>query len=416
MRIPARKLLIAAAVALPIAAAAWWWLRGDTANRPITSPPSPAANALRAPGAPVTVTTAIVKAQDLPVNVSANGAVVSLQSVDVRPQVSSTVAQIHVREGHFVKKGDLLFTLDARTEEANVKRAEAQVVKTRSDVANADRNLKRQRELFEQKFVSQSALDTAINQADILRGQLAVDEAAAESARVARSFTEIRAPFGGRTSAIAVRVGSLVQPQGAALVTISQIDPIGISFALPERELHDVQRALAKGDLKVSIKSASSEAGTPVMGNVVFVESTVDNASGTVAMKASTPNTDRSLWPGMFVNVTLASRTLQGALVVPVQAVQTGPERKFVYVVGEGGKTTLTPISVDVVQDGLAAIQGVAAGTRVVVEGAQNVRKDSVVVEDDPKRRDSKKGGPGKQGKAGGADKKAGEGTAGKSP
>ena len=372
-----RRFALAAAV-LAIIAGVWWW----SGTRTDTSASAPA-GAARVAGAPVSVTSARVKQQDLPVTVIANGSVVALQAVDIRAQVASTIQTIHITEGQNVNKGDRLFSLDARTEEANLRKAEAQVAKTKSDLANTERNLIRQRELFQQKFISQAALDTAINQADVLRGQLAVDEAAAEASRVARTFTEIRAPFSGRTGAIAVRVGSLVQPSAQntqALVTISQIDPIGVAFALPERELAHVQRAMAKGVLPVAIELPGPQKQT-LSGKLTFIESTVDSASGTIAMKAAFANGERLLWPGMFVNVSLSARTMPGALVVPVQAVQSGPERKFVYVIGEGNKVTNVPIEVELNQAGLAAIKGVAVGAHVVVEGAQNVRKDSIVVE-----------------------------------
>ncbi len=388
-----RRWLIGALVVVPVLviAIAWWAMKKSNAAPAPTS----------AGGPPVSVTTAIAAKQDLPVTLIANGSVVALQAVDVRAQVSSTISKIHIAEGQTVSQGDLLFTLDARTEEANLRKAEAQVVKSRSDLANAERNLKRQRELFEQKFISQSALDTAINQADVLKGQLSVDEAAAEASRVARSFTEIRAPFAGRTGAIVVRVGSLVQPSGAPLVTISQIDPIGVSFALPERELSYVQRAIAQGVLPVNVDIPGQKQS--LAGKLTFIESTVDSASGTIAMKAAFANAQRQLWPGMFVNVSLSPRTLPDAIVVPVQAVQSGPERKFIYTVAEGNKAVMKPVEVEMIQSGLAAVKGIAAGTKVVVEGAQNVRKDSVVAE----------GGATKSGKAGdGAGKAADKATA----
>ena len=377
---PSRRRAIAAgAVIILIIAGGWWWF-GSRSDASTT--------AARTGGAPVSVTTALVKQQDLPVTVIANGAIVALQAVDIRAQVSSVIESIHFVEGQTVNRGDLMFVLDARTEEANLRKAEAQAIKSRSDLANAERNLVRQRELFQQKFISQSALDTAINQADVLKGQLAVDEAAVEASRVARTFTQIRAPLAGRTGAIAVRVGSLVQPNTQALVTISQIDPIGVSFALPERELAHVQRAMAKGPLPVTIELSAPKKQT-LTGKLTFIESTIDSASGTIAMKAAFANGEKLLWPGMFVNVSLTPRVLPEALVVPVQAVQSGPERKFVYVVAEGNKVTMMPVEVELNQAGLAAIkgaEGLRAGVRVVVEGAQNVRKDSTIVEGAPVR------------------------------
>lgn len=405
-----RMMIVLGAIAVLIIAGGGWWTGGRNDASVETAVPA-AAGATKGAGGPVSVTTAIVKEQDLPVTVIANGAVVALQAVDIRAQISSTIQTIHVVEGHNVAKGDLLFTLDARTEEANLRKAEAQAAKSKSDLANAERNLIRQRELFQQKFISQSALDTALNQADVLRGQLAVDEASVEASRIARSFTEIRAPFSGRTGAISVRQGSLVQPSAQStqpLVTISQIDPIGVSFALPERELAHVQRALASGPLPVSIELSAPRKQT-LVGKLTFVESTVDGTSGTIAMKAAFANNERLLWPGMFVNVSLSARTLPGALVVPVQAVQSGPERKFVYVIGDGNKVTNVPVEVELNQAGLAAIKGVPAGARVVVEGAQNVRKDSVVAESDTANV-GKAGGKGGEGKGMGK-AKAGAGS-----
>ncbi len=210
-------MIIFGVLALLLAGGGAWWMTSRAES-------GTAAPAARGAGGPVSVSTALIKQMDLPVTVIANGLVVALQAVDIRAQVASTIQTIHITEGKNVSKGDLLFTLDARAEEANLRKAEAQVIKSKNDLANTERNLSRQRELFQQKFISQSAHDTAINQADVLKGQLAVDEAAAEASRVARSFTAIRAPFSGRTGAINVRVGSLVQPSAQstqALVTIS---------------------------------------------------------------------------------------------------------------------------------------------------------------------------------------------------
>jgi len=328
----------------------------------------------------VEVVSAAVTQGDVSVRLTANGTVSARQTVEVRPQISATVKAVHIKEGQFVDKGDRLFTLDTRTEAANLSKAEAQLVKDRADLANAERNLERQRELFRQKFISQAALDTAQNQVDGLRGQLAVNQAAVETSRVARSFGEIAAPIAGRTGAIAVYPGSLVQPNGAALVSITQIDPINVSFTLPEHQFAALQQALAKGEVPVSatLDAAGQEARK---GRLAFVDNAVDTASGSIRLKAEFSNADNRLWPGMFVTVALAPHTFAGALTVPVQAVQTGPERKFLYVIGKDRKVAAVPVNVRLIQDGLAVIEGVAPGIRVVVEGAQNLRPGSVVAE-----------------------------------
>ena len=328
------------------------------------------------------VISGVVMQADVPVKHTTKGTVSALQTVEIRPQISATVKAVHIKEGQFVRKGERLFTLDTRTEAANLSKAEAQLAKDRADLRNAERNFERQRELFRQKFISQAALDTAQNQLDGVRGQLAVNQAATETSRVARSFGELRAPIAGRTGAIASFPGSLVQPNGAALVSITQINPINVSFTLPESALAALQQALAKGAVPVNalLEAAGQE---PTQGRLVFVDNAVDTASGTIRLKAEFPNADSRLWPGMFVTVTLAPQMLTNALTVPVQAIQTGPEMKFLYVIGADRKVASVPIKVHLIQDGNAIIEGVAPGTRVVVEGAQNLRPGSVVSEAD---------------------------------
>lgn len=367
-----RLIALAAILLIALATGIWFWQAGSSAAKP------KGAGSVQVVSAPVTQA-------DVSVRLTANGTVSALQTVDVRPQISATVKAVHIKEGQFVRKGDRLFTLDSRTEDANLSKAEAQAVKDRADLANAERNLERLRGLLQQEYISQSEFDAAQNQVNISRGQLAVDLASLEASRVARSYNEISAPIAGRTGAIAVYPGSLVQPgsstaSGAVLVSITQIDPINISFTLPERELAALQQAFAIGKVPVTAKLDLADQ-TELKGRLTFIDNAVDMASGTIRLKAEFPNADNRLWPGMFVTVALAPRTLAGVLTVPVQAVQTGPEKKFLYVIGEDLKVTSLPVNVRLIQDGFAVIEGVTAGMRVVVEGAQNLRPGSVVAE-----------------------------------
>ncbi len=328
-------------------------------------------------GAAVPVTVATVERRDVPVRLRANGTVVALQSVDIRAQITSTVREVHIREGQSVARGDLLVSLDSRAEEANLRKAEAQVEKDRADLANGMRTLERQRQLFEQKFISQSALDAAQNQVETLKGQLAVDLAAVEAARVAMGNTRIHASFAGRTGAIGVRPGSLVQPNGTVLVTVTQLDPIQVAFTLPEKELPALQRALAGGSVAAE---ASSDGGQEYFkGRVNFLDNAVDSATGTIRVKAEFDNRAGRLWPGMFVTVIVSPRTLAKASVVPVQAVQTGPEDRFVFVVGEDRKVAMRSVALEYVDEGVAVVSGVDPGAKIVVEGAQNLRAGSLV-------------------------------------
>lgn len=362
-----RALVPLAVLGLALAAGGWWYAGRDKSPRA----------AAKGGGAPVAVTVATVDRRDVPVRLRANGSVVALQSVDIRAQITSTVREVHIREGQNVAKGELLVSLDARAEEASLQKAQAQVAKDRADLANGTRTLERQRQLFEQKFVSQSALDAAQNQVESLQGQLAVDLAAVEATKVALANTRIHASFAGRTGAIGVRPGSLVQPNGTVLVTVTQIDPIQVSFTLPEKELPGMQRALAAGPV---LAEASSDNGNEnFQGRVDFVDNAVDSATGTIRVKAQFDNRASRLWPGMFVNVIVAPRKLAAASVVPVQAVQTGPENRFVFVVGEDRKVSSRPVVLDYVDEGIAVVSGVDPGAKVVVEGAQNLRSGSLV-------------------------------------
>ena len=354
------------------AGGAWYW--SDASKK------QDAQAARRPPGA-IPVTTARVETRDVPVRLKANGVVTALQSVDLRAQITSTVREVHIREGQTVQKGDLLFSFDSRTEEANLKKALAQVEKDRADLATAKRNLERQQELFRQKFIAQAALDAVQNQVDTLGGQLAIDQAAVEAARVAIAYTQLRAPFSGRTGVINVRAGSLVQPGATspALVTITQVDPIAVAFTLPEKELAALVQAVRAGTLGVS---ATAQGGAETFkGRVMFVDNAVETATGTIRVKAEFANPSAQLWPGMFVNVEVAPRLLAKASVVPVQAVQTGPERRFVYVVGADNKVVSQPVKLEYIEEAFAVVEGVPGGARVVVEGAQNLRPGSVVAE-----------------------------------
>jgi RND family efflux transporter MFP subunit len=365
----ARWLAAMTVAGLAMAGAVAWWLGARAPESPATA---------RAP-APVPVVTATVERRDMPVRLRANGSAVALQSVDIRAQITSTVRAVHIREGQTVRAGELLFTLDNRAEEAALRKAQAQVEKDLADLQVALRNLERQKELFAQKFIAQAALDAAQNQVDALRGQLAVDRAAVEAARVSLAYTEIRASFAGRTGAIGVRPGSLVLPNGAVLVTVTQIDPMAVAFTLPEKELAGLQRAVAAGPVEVQARVEGL--ADPIRGRLVFVDNAVDTATATIRVKAEFANADARLWPGLFVGVTLAPRVLAGAAVVPAQAVQTGPAGQFVFVVGGDRTVSVRPVTLDYVEGGLAAVAGVDIGARVVVEGAQNLRPGSLVTE-----------------------------------
>ncbi|WP_201492280.1 efflux RND transporter periplasmic adaptor subunit [Rubrivivax sp. A210] len=341
-----------------------------------SSPASGTGAAASAP--PVSVTTVRAQLKDVPVQLTATGTVAPLSSVEVKPQVSSVVTQVHIREGQFVRAGEPLFTLDARADEANVARARAQLARDEAGLADARRQLARSRELLAQNFVSQGALDANQAAVDAQAALVAADRAAVDAALVPLSYARVRAPGAGRVGAINVYVGSSVQANQTTLVTITQLDPIAIAFNLPQRHLADALVALQGGGAAVS--ATLPEGGTPLSGRLRFVDNAVDATSGTVKVKAQFDNRGGKLWPGAFVNVALTVRSLAGAVVVPQAAIVQSARGPLVYVVQEG-RAAARPVQLLFAQGEDAAVSGLRAGERVVLDGRQNLRPGAAVVE-----------------------------------
>lgn len=346
---------------------------GLPASGAAASAPNAAASA-----PPVSVTTLVARLRDLPVVLEATGTVVPVASVEVRPQVSSVVAQVHVREGQFVRAGQLLFTLDARADEANVAKARAQMLRDEAALADTRRQLTRSRELLAQNFVSQGAVDSNQAQVDAQSAAVAADRAALAAAGVALAYGRVLAPSAGRVGAITVFPGSAVQANQTTLLTVTQLDPADVAFSVPQRHLPDVLGALQDGGAEV--RATLPDGGASVAGRLQFVDNAVDAASGAVKVKARFANPDSRLWPGAFVNVDLTVRTIRGAVVVPQASIIQSPRGAVVYVV-EQGRAAMRPVQLLAAQGDDAAVSGVRAGERVVLDGRQNLRPGAAVAE-----------------------------------
>jgi RND family efflux transporter MFP subunit len=368
------------AVALSVLALTACSGKSDSAAKP----PSPAGAASAPTGAapaplqPVTVSTVKAQKRDFPVNLKGNGIVSPLSNVDLRSQVTSTVTKLHFSDGQYVKAGQLLFTLDARTDEANLAKAQAQLVKDQASLADAKRQFERAKQLFAQAFISQGAVDTSQSQMESLTASTVADQAAVTAAKVALSFDRILAPSAGRAGVVNVSVGSLVQANVTSLVTITQLDPIAVAFSIPQRNLPDALAALKGGGAPVIAQLA--DGGGSYQGKLQFVDNAVSAGSGTVQVKAVFPNKEAKLWPGAFVDISQTVRTLAGATTIPQAAVVQGTRGTIVYVL-EDGKAKLQPIKVLYAEGGEAAVSGIQPGDVVVMDGKQNVRPGSPLVE-----------------------------------
>lgn len=354
--------------------------KGDAAAPAAPGSPAPA---VAAPLAPVTVTTVRAQVRDLPVLLTATGTVTPLTSVDVRAQVTSVVTKVHIREGQFVKAGELLFTLDSRTDEANVAKARAQLARDQAALADAQRQLARAQQLFSQNFISQGALDTNQAQVDAQVAAVAADQAAIDAARVALSYARVTAPNSGRAGAINVFAGSAVQATLTPLVSITQLDPIAVAFNLPQRNLVDALQALKDGGAAVTAK-LSDGAGT-FNGRLKFVDNAVDAASGSVKVKAVFDNHDGKLWPGAFVEISQTVSTLKDVVVVPQAAIIQAARGPIVYVMADG-KAVQKPVQLLYAQGLDAAVGGVKSGEVVVLDGKQNLRPGTPLLERKPEQ------------------------------
>lgn len=367
---------VGAGVALVVVVAAVAWISGRGL------PARQAVAAVPAGGPAVTVTTVAARQEDFPLELGATGTVSALNRVEIRPQVSAAITQVHIQEGQTVQAGQLLFTLDSRAAQVRVAQAQAQLQKDQATLADAERQLARSRDLLRQEFVSQSAVDTNLSQVEAQRAVVAADQAAVQAARVDLGYARINAPSTGRVGAIAVYAGSYVTPAGNALVTITQLDPIAVSFPVPQRNVGDVLASLRAGGGRVVAQLP--DGGGRVEGKLQFVDSAIDANSGTVQVKAQFANPQQLLWPGAYVDVKLAVRTLPGAILIPQAAIIQGAQARTAYVVGADGKAALKTVELLASAGDTAVVSGVQAGERVVVDGKQNLRPGATVAERRP--------------------------------
>ncbi len=373
----------------------------SAAKSAASAPASAGGAASKGDSRPVSVSTILTQKKDFPVRLQANGVVSSLNTVDIRPQITSTVARVHIKEGQFVRAGELLFTLDSRNDEVNLAKAQAQLDKDMATLADLQRQLARSKDLVSKKFVAQSALDTSQTQVDAQQAVIASDKATVNAAKVALSYNRIVAPASGRTGIISVFVGSLVQPNSTAtpMVTITQIDPIAVTFPLPQRHLNDALQSMRNADSFVQASLPDGQG--KYKGKLQFVDNVVDAASGTVKVKAVFDNKEMKLWPGAYVNLDMSVRTIKDAVVVPQDAIVIGARAKSVYVVNAESKAEVKPVTVLESYGNEAVISGVEAGVKIVLDGKQNLRPGGLVKERSADDKDAAKAKDGKEAKEG---------------
>jgi RND family efflux transporter MFP subunit len=320
---------------------------------------------------PTTVSIIAPKRQDVQVTLQANGTVTPISTVDLHPQTTSTIAKVHIKEGQFVKSGELMFTLDDRSERANVDKAQAQVARDQASLSDYERQYQRALELLDKKFIAQGAVDTLKSQVESARALLNADVAAARSAGVDASYTVIRAPMNGRVGAINVYPGSLVQ-MTTLLATVTQLDPITVAFTLPESSLAGLMQAQQDGVVPVTVATGGGD--QQISGKLSFIDNTVDPVAGVIRVKAQFDNKDTRLWPGQYVNTQLVSHVIKDATVIPQNAIISNTRGTFVYAVDQDQSAKVVNIKRLHAFGDSAAVSGLSGSEQIIVDGKQNLR------------------------------------------
>jgi membrane fusion protein, multidrug efflux system len=318
----------------------------------------------------VPVVTESTEASDVPIVMSGIGTVMAYNVVDVHAQVTGTIDKIGFVEGQTVHPGSLIAQLDPRPFQAALQQSEANLARDKANLTNAKTNLGRYTPLLKQGFASAQQVTDQASTVTQLEASVAGDKAANFNAQTQLGYTTITSPIDGVTGIKQVDIGNIVQPSATTpIVTITQIQPISVVFTLPQKDVPDVQAAMAKGTLK-AIAYGQDDHAVLGEGTLLLVNNTINQSSGTVQLKATFPNANRALWPGEFVNIRLIVRVQHDSITVPLSALQQGQSGSLVYVVQPNGTVRQRPVTVAQTLDGRALIaQGLKAGDTVVTAG-----------------------------------------------
>jgi len=361
-------------------------------------------------GGAAPVVTAKVSERDVPVDIAAIGNIEAYAAISIRSQVTGQLTEVAFREGDFVSRGQQLFTLDRRPIEAALAQAEANLTRDKALLAQAEAQLsrdaagaeyqqlaaERQNQLRDRGIISRDQAEQAAAQADATaalvkadraniesaKAQLVAQQAAVDNARVQLEYTVIHSPIDGRSGSLSVKVGSLITANQTELTTIARVQPVFVTFTVPAVHLPTIKKHMADGSLPVTAVPQDADA-QPASGILTFVDNAVDVTTDTIKLKATLPNPDRRLWPGQFARITLRLSTLNHATVVPSQAVQTGQDGQYVFVVKQDSTVEQRPITVaQRVGDDIVVDKGVTPGEVVVTEGQLRLEPGSRVTTD----------------------------------
>lgn len=325
------------------------------------------AQAERAAARPVPVEVAPAVKKPVPLTLDALGTVTPLASVAIKSRLDTEVLAVHFEDGAAVAKGDLLFTLDGRSLEAQIRQAEGLLARDRAQLEGAERDLRRYRDLLARNVGTGVNVENATTQVGMLTGTVKADESALQNLRVQHGYTKIYAPISGRISAANAKAGNFVRPADtAAMATVNQTKPVYVTFGIPQRSLAQIRQAMAAGSARVEASIAGQDA--PSIGRLAMIDNAVDAGTGMIPVRAVIDNQDEALWPGALVNVQLILRT-EEVVAVPSVAIQSGQSGTFVFVVKDGA-AQVQPVTVARTAGGDTVLgEGLAGGETVVIDG-----------------------------------------------
>jgi multidrug efflux system membrane fusion protein len=347
----------------------------------------------------VPVEAAVVEQRAMPIEMKAIGTVEPVASVQIKSKVQGEILQVHFADGAQVQAGDLLFSIDPRTFEAALKRAEANLAIARATAENATEQAERYTTLIKRGVASKEQTSQFLTTAESQKSASAARQADLDEARLSLEWTQVKAPISGRAGAALLKAGNIAQPNVDTLAVINQMQPIYVTFALPENSLASVREWMSKG--QPAVTAYEPDTGRVLgTGTLSFVDNAVDRASGMIAFKATFPNTEETLWPGQFVDVTVKLAEEPKALVIPSTAITEGQKGAQVFVV-EGDKATVRPVEVERTAGTLSIIKsGLEPGELVITTGQLRVTSGGKVT---VKKKDTETEGQGDAENGGGA-------------
>jgi membrane fusion protein, multidrug efflux system len=354
-----------------------------------------AAKSASTPPRPTPVTIAAVEQKDVPLRFNVVGRTEALSTVTLKARIDGLITAVQYSPGQRIRKGQPMVTLDARALQAQLQQSEANLARDRAQLDKAKADLVRNQDLLAKGFISSATLDGFRATVDTLEATVKADIAAIELAKVQLSYTVITSPMDGVAGAVLAFPGGSVKASDTSLVVINQLRPIYATFAVPENQLAEIGRDRAAGKLKVEAK-APGNVGPTYVGELVFIDNTVDSTTGTIQMKAKFDNANEALTPGQFLEISMTLRNIEGAIIMPAEALQAGPNGSFVYVAKPDQTVEIRRVKVlPASKDKLIVETGLNPGDKVVTDGQLRLIPGAKYEAREPRGPGADKGGKG---------------------